>query len=188
MKAKIDNEPEIEELVKMLAKIMRRNLKVGSRMVTLASEVELLENYLFIQDYRFGDRIKSEISVDNTVDTKILVIPLIMQPFVENAYVHGLESKEDGGFLQVFITQEKDTIIIKIQDNGTGIDFYRLGEIRRALREGKAVEKGHIGIGNVNQRLRFLYGDGYGVSVESTLDEGTCVLICFPAGKEKGGR
>lgn len=184
MKAKIDNEPEIEELVKMLAKIMRRNLKVGSQMVTLASEVELLENYLFIQNYRFGDRIKSEISVDNTVDTKILVIPLIMQPFVENAYVHGLESKEDGGFLQVFITQEKDTIIIKIQDNGTGIDFYRLGEIRRALREGKAVEKGHIGIGNVNQRLRFLYGDGYGVSIESTLDEGTCVSICFPVGEE----
>lgn len=64
MKAKIDNEPEIEELVKILAKIMRRNLKVGSQMVTLASGVELLENYLFIQNYRFGDRIKSEISVD----------------------------------------------------------------------------------------------------------------------------
>ncbi|RKI41497.1 hypothetical protein D7V86_09190 [bacterium D16-51] len=180
MKAKIDNEPEIEELVKMLAKIMRRNLKVGSQMVTLASEIELLENYLFIQNYRFGDRIQSEISVDNTVDTKILVIPLIMQPFVENAYVHGLESKDEGGFLQVFITQEKETILIKIQDNGAGIDFYRLGEIKRALREGKAVEKGHIGIGNVNQRLRFLYGEEYGVSIESRLEEGTCVTICFP--------
>ena len=155
MKAKIDKEPEIEELVKMLAKIMRRNLRVGNQMVTLASEIELLENYLFIQNYRFGDRICSEVIVEETVDTQIPVIPLIIQPFVENAYMHGLESKEDGGLLQVYIAQKQGSIIIEIRDNGTGIDYYKLSEIRRALRNGEGMKKGHIGISNVNQRLSF---------------------------------
>lgn len=183
MKAKIDKEPEIEELVKMLAKIMRRNLRVGNQMVTLASEIELLENYLFIQNYRFGDRICSEVIVEETVDTQIPVIPLIIQPFVENAYMHGLESKEDGGLLQVYIAQKQGSIIIEIRDNGTGIDYYKLSEIRRALRNGEGMKKGHIGISNVNQRLRFLYGEKYGVTIQSSLEKGTCVTICFPGEK-----
>lgn len=183
MKAKIDKEPEIEELVKMLAKIMRRNLRVGNQMVTLESEIELLENYLFIQNYRFGDRICSEVIVEETVDTQIPVIPLIIQPFVENAYMHGLESKEDGGLLQVYITQKQGSIIIEIRDNGTGIDYYKLSEIRKALRNGEGMKKGHIGISNVNQRLRFLYGEKYGVTIQSSLEKGTCVTICFPEEK-----
>lgn len=183
MKAKIDKEPEIEELVKMLAKIMRRNLRVGNQMVTLESEIELLENYLFIQNYRFGDRICSEVIVEETVDTQIPVIPLIIQPFVENAYMHGLESKEDGGLLQVYITQKQGSIIIEIRDNGVGIDYYKLSEIRRALRNGEGMKKGHIGISNVNQRLRFLYGEKYGVTIQSSLEKGTCVTICFPGEK-----
>lgn len=183
MKAKIDKEPEIEELVKMLAKIMRRNLRVGNQMVTLASEIELLENYLFIQNYRFGDRICSEVIVEETVDTQIPVIPLIIQPFVENAYMHGLETKENDGLLQVYITQKQGNIIIEIRDNGVGIDYYKLSEIRRALRNGEGMKKGHIGISNVNQRLRFLYGEKYGVTIQSSLEKGTCVTICFPGEK-----
>ena len=180
MKAKIDHEPEIEELVKILAKIMRRNLRVGNQMVTLASEIELLENYLFIQNYRFGDRICSEVKIDPKVDTQTLVIPLIMQPFVENAYMHGLESKENGGLLQVYITQKQENIIIEIRDNGAGIDYHKLWDIRMALRKGEGMKKGHIGINNVNQRLKFLYGEKYGVTIQSNLEKGTCVTICFP--------
>ena len=95
MKAKINKEPEIEELVKKLAKIMRRNIQVGDQMVSLQSEITLIEDYLVIQNYRFGDRIHSKVIVDDNVDTSIMVIPLIMQPFVENAFAHGLESKEN---------------------------------------------------------------------------------------------
>lgn len=187
MKAKIDNEPEIEELVKMLAKIMRRNIQVGNQMVTLESEIELLENYLFIQNYRFGDRIHSEVIVDEDIDTKIMVVPLIMQPFVENAYVHGLESKESDGLLQIHIMQTQENIVIKIQDNGIGMSYYKLGKIRKGLREGETSEKGHIGISNVNQRLRILYGEEYGVTISSKSEEGTCITICFPKERKETG-
>ena len=181
MKAKINKQPEIEELVKMLAKIMRRNISVGDQMVTLQSEIELIENYLVIQNYRFSDRIRAEVIVDENVDTQIMVIPLIMQPFVENAYVHGLESKESDGRLKIHVMQEEKDIVIEIRDNGAGMTTYKQAVIRRSLREAQPFEKGHIGVNNVNQRIRILYGEEYGVDLHSVLDEGTCITIRFPA-------
>ena len=180
MKAKMNHQDEIEELVKKLAKIMRRNIQVRDQMVTLDSEIELIENYLVIQGYRFGDRIQSEVIVDENVDRNCMVIPLIMQPFVENAYIHGLESKEKGGLLLIHVMQTGEDIQIEIKDNGIGMDFYRLGKIRQGLKEGKTALKGHIGITNVNQRLRILYGDSYGVTIHSQLQKGTTVMIQFP--------
>ena len=76
MKAKINKEPEIEELVKMLAKIMRRNIQVSDKKVTLKSEVQLIEYYLKIQNYRFGDRIHSQVIVDENVEMDAKVLPL----------------------------------------------------------------------------------------------------------------
>lgn len=180
MKAKMNHQDEIEELVKKLAKIMRRNIQARDQMVTLDSEIELIENYLVIQGYRFGDRIRSEVIVDENVDRNCMVIPLIMQPFVENAYIHGLESKEQDGLLLIHVMQTGEDIHIEIKDNGIGMDFYRLGKIRQGLKEGKTALKGHIGITNVNQRLRILYGDSYGVTVHSQLHKGTTVMIQFP--------
>lgn len=184
MKAKINKEPEIEELVKMLAKIMRRNIQVGDQMVTLKSEIELIENYFVIQNYRFGDRIQTEVVVEENVDTEMLVIPLIMQPFVENAFVHGLETKDTDGKLLVHVMQDDKKVIIEIKDNGVGMSYYKLGKIRQYLREGRSSEKAHIGISNVNQRLRLLYGEEYGVTIQSKEEEGTSVIICFPAHTE----
>lgn len=83
MKARVNHQPEIEDLVKMLAKIMRRNIQVSHKLVSLQSEIELIDNYMRIQDYRFGDRIHSEIVVDDDVDMTQEVMPLIIQPFVE---------------------------------------------------------------------------------------------------------
>ncbi|MCD7824864.1 MAG: sensor histidine kinase [Clostridiaceae bacterium] len=181
MKAKMNHEPEIEELVKMLAKIMRRNIQIGDSMVTLQSEIELIQNYLVIQNFRFGDRIRSEVVVDDRIDTSLMVVPLIMQPFVENAYAHGLEGKDSNGLLEITLQQQQDTICIRIKDNGAGIPPQQLGEIKRGLRESELAETEHIGISNVNQRLKLVYGDEYGVSIDSVWGEGTCVTILFPA-------
>lgn len=180
MKAKINHEPEIEELVKMLAKIMRRNIQAGAPMVSLKSELELTENYLAIQKYRFGDRIVSQLTVDENVDPECQVIPLIIQPFVENAFVHGLESVDRDGLLQIHVKSEDGKITIIIEDNGAGIERERMKDIRRSLREGAASESSHVGINNVNQRIHILYGDRYGVSMQSFVGKGTKVTLRFP--------
>lgn len=180
MKAKINKEPEIEELVKMLAKIMRRNIQVSDKKVTLKSEVQLIEYYLKIQNYRFGDRIHSQVIVDDDVDQDAKVLPLIIQPFVENAFVHGLESSEDGGNLTVHVSRDMGVIVVTIEDDGVGMDYYQLGKLRYAINSGEAAEKGHIGVSNVNQRLKLQYGEQYGVTVDSTLGKGTKITIMMP--------
>lgn len=180
MKAKMNREPEIEELVKMLAKIMRRNIQVGAQMVTLKSELELTENYLVIQKYRFGDRIRSHVTVEENVNLDAMVIPLIMQPFVENAFVHGLESVDGDGVLRINVTSEEGEICIIIEDNGAGIRAEQLEEIRSSLRAGTVSGSSHVGINNVNQRIRILYGEKYGVTVDSRSGGGTRVTLVFP--------
>lgn len=180
MKAKINKEPEIEELVKMLAKIMRRNIQVSDKKVTLKSEVQLIEYYLKIQNYRFGDRIHSQVIVDDDVEQDAKVLPLIIQPFVENAFVHGLESSEDGGNLTVHVRRDVGVIVVTIEDDGVGMDYYQLGKLRYAINSGEAAEKGHIGVSNVNQRLKLQYGEQFGVTVDSTLGKGTKITIMMP--------
>lgn len=180
MKAKINKEPEIEELVKMLAKIMRRNIQVSDKKVTLKSEVQLIEYYLKIQNYRFGDRIHSQVIVDENVEMDAKVLPLIIQPFVENAFVHGLESSEDGGSLTVHVSRDVGVIVVTVEDDGVGMDYYELGKLRYAINSGEAAEKGHIGVSNVNQRLKLQYGEQYGVTVDSKKNIGTKITISMP--------
>lgn len=186
MKARVNHQTEIEELVKMLAKIMRRNIQLGSQMVTLRSEVELIENYLKIQSYRFGDRIQSSVEVEDTVDLEQEVLPLIIQPFVENAFIHGLEDITGDGLLTIHIGQNEQDIIIEITDNGVGMDYYQLGYLRHVLKQDNSDEQDntHIGINNVNQRMVMQYGKDYAIQIDSTKDKGTIITLRIPLTKD----
>lgn len=172
---------EIAELVKMLAKLMRRNIQVSDKMVTLKSEIESIEYYLKIQSYRFGDRIKSEIEVDSDIDINAKVLPLIIQPFVENAFVHGLEGIEKDGRLSIYVEREIGVIKITVQDNGTGMDKFRISELRGMLKSNtETSSKSHIGINNVNQRIKLQYGEIFGVEIYSKEEKGTKIIISMP--------
>ncbi|MCR5202469.1 MAG: sensor histidine kinase [Lachnospiraceae bacterium] len=181
MKAMVNDEKEIEELVKMLARIMRYNIQVTDSLVPLDSEIKMIEYYLKIQDYRFGDRIESFVEVDDNVDMKSLILPLIIQPFVENAFTHGLEDKESGGVLKIKVSEEYGVITIVIEDNGVGMSSYKLGKLKQSMDDMETTaDSGHIGVANVNQRIKIMYGDKYGVTVESVEDKGTSIIVKIP--------
>ena len=180
MKARVNGQKEIEDLVKMLAKILRRNIQVSNQMVSLRSEIELVENYLKIQEYRFGDRITSNVVIDPVVDLDRKVMPLIIQPFVENAFVHGLEALTGQGKLTIEITQNEEDVIIYVRDNGVGMPYYKLGDLRHTLHSGENADQTHIGINNVNQRLKIQYGDRYGIRIDSSEANGTAIEIHIP--------
>lgn len=179
MKAVVNHQPEIVELVKMLAKTMRYNIQVTDRLVRLKEELLMVEYYLKIQEYRFGDRIKSELVIDPGVDVRAYILPLTIQPFVENAFVHGLEQKEHDGKLTIHVYRKEDEIYIEIKDNGCGMDYYELGALRKNMRDENGDDT-HIGVRNVSQRIRILYGSEYGVEVYSTKNIGTKVVIHIP--------
>ncbi len=180
MKARRQGQPEIEELVKMLAKILRCNVQAGNRDVTIASETELLEYYLKIQQYRFGERIQYHIAVDEEVENE-KILPLLMQPIVENSIVHGLESKEGDGNIYVLIRKEEDHISIIIEDDGMGMSSEKLEDLKKRMQSGEGTGGSHIGICNVSQRIRLKYGEGYGIDIESAEGAGTKVRIVIPA-------
>ena len=92
MKARINKQYEIEELVKMLGKILRSSIQAGSKDMTIREEVELAEYYLKIQQYRFGERIQYQIYVEEGTERQ-KILPLLIQPLVENCIIHGLEGK-----------------------------------------------------------------------------------------------
>lgn len=179
MKALVNRQPEIVELVMMLAKTMRYSIQVTEQLVSLQEELQMVEYYLKIQKYRFGDRITFSLEVGPDVDPMAQILPLIIQPFVENAFVHGLEEKESDGRLDILVYMEGENICIVIRDNGVGMDYYELGALRKTLRE-EDVDQNHIGVHNVNQRIKLLYGEEFGVQIESRKNIGTSVTIQIP--------
>ena len=178
MKARFNGQKEIEELVKMLAKIMRRNIQVGDNLVTLKSELELVEYYLKIQQYRFGERINFYIDLKCDIED-LKIMPLIIQPLVENAFVHGLETKEGKGEIRILV-ERNDRLRIHIIDNGVGMSKDKLKEIKESLDDSSRLDRNNIGLCNVNQRIKLLYGNEYGIYIDSQEDQGTTVVIELP--------
>jgi two-component system sensor histidine kinase YesM len=178
MKARCNGEKDIEELVKMLAKIMRRNIQAGDTLVTLKSELDLVEYYLKIQQYRFGERIHFHINLYCDVE-QLKIMPLIIQPIVENAFIHGLEAKEGEGEIRIDVKMT-DSLYIIVEDDGIGMSRDTLEEIKDSLNDYARLTRSSIGLNNVNQRIKLLYGDEYGLLIESEENAGTKIIIQLP--------
>lgn len=142
-----------------------------------------MENYLIIQKFRFGERINFEINILCDIK-KYEVIPLLFQPIVENAFVHGLETKEGECKLIINIERNENDLLISVIDNGVGIEENKLIIINGKLNDFNEDDEQRIGLCNVNQRIKLLYGEHYGVVIESEKNEGTIVVINLPIDKE----
>ncbi len=182
MKARLNRQPEIEELVKMLAKILRKNIRAGGQDVTISEELELVESYLKIQKYRFEERIQYRITVEETAKS-LYILPLILQPLVENSIIHGLETKEGTGHILIDIRCSEETVKITVEDDGAGISPERLLEVRREVNR-RNLNRPHIGVSNVHQRIRLKYGEPYGLTIESLQGKMTRILITLPVRQE----
>ena len=145
--------------------------------------MEITQAYLTIQKLRFADKLNVLISIrENT--RGIPVMKLLLQPLVENAVYHGLEPKTGPGTLFIGARLEKGDLLISIYDDGVGMPSGRLAalqeELERPAASGKA-ETAHIGLLNVQHRIRLRYGMPYGLTLHSTPGGGTRVTVRVPA-------
>ena len=181
MQALADGNKDVARTIKLLAKILRHNLDVSESPVAITEEIEAVSNYLDIQHLRFSNRVSYDIIF--MVDVSNLgILPLLIQPLVENSFSHGLESTQSGGFIYIVIDSDKnDDLSISIKDNGCGISEERLVQLRERLQTG-TVENftTSIGMVNVNQRIKLFYGEQYGIELESEINKGTTVNIHIP--------
>ena len=162
-----------ENVVLELSQYLRRSFdfKRMDSMSTLKKELELLEAYLYIEKTRFGDRLKVEYHIDDSLDLPIP--PLILQPLVENAVRHGLMDNIAGGTVVISIQREANNAVFTISDNGVGMDEGKLGGL---LKE-NLKDRG-IGVWNINQRLKMLYSRE--LKVFSEKGQGTQVSFTLP--------
>lgn len=180
MKAITVGDTETATAIKLLGKSMRYVLdNTGIEYTTVAKELSHIETYLQIQKLRFGERVNYEIRSEEDINlNKIRILPLLLQPIVENAILHGLEEVESGGQITVNIHRDinnPDTLIISIRDNGCGMDADTLNNMRINLEKGNISKRYGIGLYNINQRIRLCYGMGYGLSIDSEEGNGTTV-------------
>jgi two-component system sensor histidine kinase YesM len=183
MKAYLNGDREVANIAKLLGRSMRHVLEVGHAPVPLSSEIDYIRVYIQIQAYRFRDKIGYDIAVDDAVDAEhYLILPLLLQPVVENAIVHGLEDKDGNGRVRIIIEKNCGALIVVVEDDGIGMEEAACAALQKSL-EGsvKAQGKGGIGIMNVHQRIRLFYGPEYGLSIESRMGEGTKVTLRLPA-------
>ena len=187
----IDDNYKIADMTEALAKYFRYNIGKDNYEVSLNEELGNIRNYIFIQQYRFQDKFEFHIyNHDKSGKALSCIIPkMTLQPIVENSIYHGLENKTERGNISVHIETTSDRLIILVADDGGGMDKRTLDRLNRKLKasdgiittEDEKVKNNGIALENVNNRLRLLYGQDYGIKVSSTLDFGTEVELTIPA-------
>jgi len=181
MKAVVDNQAEIAYVIKRLGSLMRHMIKAKDHMITLHSELENIHSYLIIQRFRFGERFNYEITVSPEIDTqKYMILPLLVQPIVENALIHGLENRLEDGWIKIDIFREGQFLMIRVEDNGTGFDQDIKVILEKRMENTKETQDVGIGLSNTHQRIRLFYGNDYGVEINSVENVGTVSLSRLP--------
>lgn len=179
MKAHSRGQTDISQVVRLLGKMMRKNLEVGNGRIALQSELETVSCYLIIQKFRYNDRLAYELYVDPAANA-IQIPPLIIQPLVENCVIHGLENRMDGGMVRVDIRVENALLKVEVSDNGVGISAARIAEIRQMLDNKDDYEINNIGMRNIHLRLQLTYGLECGLNLASQSGYGTQISFAIP--------
>lgn len=179
--AQMESAPKTEELIVRLASLFRYNLQSVDALVPLENELKIVQDYIAIQQIRFGKRIA--FSLECAVDPAAYTVPVfLMQPLIENAVIHGISPMEEGGSITVRVRAADGALQIAVRDTGVGMPPERV----EAALQSDAASRAHIsglGIGNVRSRVEGLYTKGRFI-IESKLGEGTNILIIIPLGEE----
>jgi two-component system sensor histidine kinase YesM len=175
---------EIVSISEAMVRIFRYSIK-QSDLVCIRDELELVRDYMAIMNIRYQGRFSLTIEApDRLVEQRTL--KMILQPLVENAVYHGLERKNGPGNLAIIVSEAGESILIQVKDNGKGMGIEELARLKNALADridgepSPPKEKRSIGLFNINNRIRLMFGGRFGLSIDSRINEGTGVSIFLP--------
>lgn len=187
----------VAEMTEALATFFRYTISQVEHLVTLEDELANIENYYYIQQFRFGDKLALHIGYDHEdeeaqLDILRLRLPkLTLQPIVENSIYHGIERKVGKGNLKIRISVSDERLRIRISDDGMGMSEEALKQLNEKLRrltlddvQEESGKRGGIALVNVNNRIKLLFGEEYGLSIYSWEGAGTDVLVTLPLVRE----
>lgn len=181
--AREEHAADTERLIVSLARLFRYSLNTDAPYVSLAREIKCVDDYMRIQNIRFGDRLRFSWRIDPQLDPEaVSIVPYTLQPFVENAVLHGLRDTTEDGKIRITLRSSPQGLLVYITDNGRGMGKEQLALLREFI---PPKDDSHIGIYNVRcrllhfrpeSRLQIYSYDGYGTCVKMLIpqEEGTC--------------
>lgn len=172
--ANLEEAETTKQMIEALSTLFRYNLKTNTPEVALYHEIYVIKRYMYLQQMRFGDRLTYQL--DCQVDAEQTFIPsFTLQPLVENAIIHGISRKEEGGMVKVVIRRKNERLEILVADNGSGMDKDQLKLLRRGMTDERGELLG-IGLGSVYKRIYSMYRQSR-IKIYSRKGKGTVVRI-----------
>ncbi|CRZ34053.1 two-component system sensor histidine kinase YesM [Herbinix hemicellulosilytica] len=170
-----EKKEDVDNIILSLIRILRYSLSDTKEFISIQKEISILEDYIFIQKFTFSNTVKVEIDIDEEI-LNCKTIKLILQPLVENSFMHGLKPKNENGYLSIKGYARENNIYFEIFDNGVGIDLD--AGINKTNRTG-------IGLHNVKDRIKLTFGDEYGLKIESEPGSFTKITVNIPKIEEE---
>ena len=187
LQAQLDGNQEVYRMISSFSQLIQAKIyRDKSEKVKICQELEYVNYYLYLQNYRYGDRLQYEINVEDERLTEYYIPKLCIQLIVENAVVHGIEPNIGKGLVSVNIYEEDGSICIHTTDNGIG--FETAGEISLPLKcKDNNKNHNHVGLNNAHHIIQLMYGESYGIRVFSAPGQGSkiCIKIPFDDGKQE---
>lgn len=182
MNCVIKGEEETASVIKLLGRGFRRSLSWGEDMIPLQEELAFVTDYLDIQHFRFGHRLSYQLEMDEEV-LELQLPKMSILPLVENACIHGIEHSEQPGNIIVSAKLHSARIVIRVSDNGIGMEEEKLQQRLASLEQAGAQHQqgNHVGLKNVYDRLKWHFGKEFSFSLDSRYGEGTTIELQIPA-------
>jgi two-component system sensor histidine kinase YesM len=178
MMAEINDDLETSTMSEYFGSIIRYSMNRKINTVLLKEEIDIIENYIYLQRIRFDQLF----TIENLITTEVLhceIIKMIIQPLIENSIYHGLSECSGNGKIIIQGLRVNDNLILTISDNGIGINDNKLRNLNDYINDRNNGFKG-IALRNINKRLKLNYGDEYGLEIFSILEKGTSMVLTLP--------
>lgn len=160
-------------------KLLRSTISKSDEYISVEEEIENLKNYMYINEIRYGEKIKTEFFISINEPDQLMIPKMILQPFIENAFFHGFPEGQNGEIF-VCVREKAEKLIVEIIDNGVGMDERQVNELENGKSSRKSEHFTGIGINNIRDRLKLIYENQYELKIKSLLGEGTTVTVVLP--------
>lgn len=201
--AKIHKTPQISEVVSALVRLLQASLGKKGDFITLRDEIALTHDYMEIQRFRYGDRIRIDMQADD-ITLGCLVPRMLLQPLVENAIIHGIGPTKREGLITIRTWLERDLLFCQVEDNGVGMQVEEGSSVWQTMAAkgtgvGNGIEIGDaqanrmlkermsgVGISHIREKIKLIYGPEYKMHISSKTGEGTTVRMFLPIHQGEG--
>lgn len=194
MLARQRNNEDVSEMATALGRLIRSAVEQDRSLIRLGEELETAESYIRIQKMRHGSRLQAMFDIEEGLED-CLVPKLLLQPLIENAIMHGIGDREQGGTVYVTVARFEDEVLLTIRDDGRGLSENELAALQASLEEaGDAVAantpamplRGHgVALKNIKQRLRLIYGGDCDFEIDGSLGQGAAFTVTLPFAKQE---